>query len=138
MINYWVVEQKKDNNVNTDITALVTYGNYLIAGTAGNGVLISLDNGNSWSQKNTNLKNLNIKALIVDITQPIIPTIFAGTADGIFYSKNHGENWISMNRGLTNRYITNLIINENTRQLFAGTASDGIFAGKMSLNYGNQ
>lgn len=123
-------DKEKDNdNVNTNITALSAYTfseiNYIIAGTGGNGIYRSSNNGDSWEEVNGKLKNLHITALAVDTKNT---RIFVGTlAAGIFYSKNNDNQWLSNNRGLTNPHITALTINENTGEIFAGTAGGGIY-----------
>jgi photosystem II stability/assembly factor-like uncharacterized protein len=68
----------------------------LLAGTAGNGIFRSTDNGESWIAINSGLTNLNIESLWVSNSGEIL----AGTpAGGVFRSKDGGENWVPIGIG---------------------------------------
>ena len=79
--NYYVEALVKSPNNASD--------NTLFAGTNGNGVFISTNNGIDWASVNTGLNNLYIKALAISDTN-----IFAGTVSGIYRSTNNGVRWI--------------------------------------------
>ena len=64
-------------------------GNTLFAGTNGNGVFISTNNGIDWTQVNTGLNNIYVKVLAISDTN-----IFAVTGIGIYRSTNNGASWI--------------------------------------------
>ena len=69
---------------------------YLLAGTAGEGVYRSADNGESWTSCNTNLTNLMVHSLFVDAQGDL----FAGSTDGaIFRSMDNGESWTLLSTG---------------------------------------
>ena len=79
--NYYVEALVKSPNNASD--------NTLFAGTNGNGVFISTNNGIDWAQVNTGLNNYYIKALAISGRN-----IFAGTGIGIYRSTNNGSSWI--------------------------------------------
>ncbi|MES2593441.1 MAG: hypothetical protein V4608_16280 [Bacteroidota bacterium] len=111
------------------VTTIVSDGTKMYAGTnvaygnGGGGVLVSTDNGVNWTQSNTGLTNLNIRAILISGSN-----IFAGTyGGGIFLSTDNGANWTAMNTGLSNtssKKIYSLAIIGTT--LFAGT-DDGLY-----------
>ncbi len=95
-------------------------------GLQGDGVLLSSNNGNSWTAVNTNLSNNWVISLANKGD-----TIFAGTYNGgVFLSSNNGNSWDSVNTGLTNRVVHAIAIKGNS--IFAGT-KDGMY---LSTNNG--
>lgn len=60
------------------------------AATLPDGVLVSADNGESWSRKNEGLTSLCTKVLEFDFGKRIM---YVGTLNGLFYSENYGESW---------------------------------------------
>ena len=101
------------------VASLAVSGNNIFAGTYGDGVFLSLNNGNSWTAVNSGLTNQFVNALTISGIN-----IFAGTNDGVFLSTNNGNYWsadgielygvyaflISGNNiyaGTTNIYISN-------------------------------
>ncbi|HEY9674388.1 MAG TPA: hypothetical protein V6D11_23315 [Waterburya sp.] len=103
----------------------------MFAGTAGNGVFYSADNGNNWTSVNTGLTTQNITALGISKSNG---QLFAGTVNGIiFRSEDEGKNWVEVNPGLTNTDVTAIAVNaqETTQekvqeQIFVGTAGGGV------------
>jgi len=81
---------------NKSVTALAVMGNILYAGTHQYGVLRSTDAGNSWTEVNNGLTDLQIRRLAVMGT-----TLYAGTEDGAFRLADNGDSWIPINAGLT-------------------------------------
>jgi len=62
-------------------------GNYIFAGTNGNGVYISSNNGQNWTQ--TSLNNHFISSLAISGN-----TVVAGLLDGgVYISSNNGQSW---------------------------------------------
>lgn len=106
--------------------ALAVCNNDLFAGSAGNGVLLSKDNGTTWTEVNNGLSDLTVQSLAV-----IGSTIFAGTYQGgVFISTDQGASWKNANSGLPNFNITALAVSGNT--IYAITES-GLF---RSVNNG--
>jgi len=70
------------------VTCFATKGNYVFAGTCG-GVFLSTDNGNSWTEKNTDLTIQSVQAIVTSGNN-----IFVGTyLGGVFISTNNGGSW---------------------------------------------
>ena len=80
---------------NKSVTALAVMGNILYAGTHQYGVLRSTDTGNSWTEVNSGLIDLQIRELAV--TED---TLYAGTYDGAFRLTDGGDSWTEINSGL--------------------------------------
>ena len=114
-----------NGNISQNVVALVVSGPALFAGTWGNGIFLSTDNGANWTTVNSGLTVSFIRTLIVKDNN-----LFAGSDSGIFLSTNHGASWAPVNSGLTNSLIGTLAVNGNN--LFASTDS-GIF---LSSNNG--
>ena len=103
------------------INCFAISGSKIYAGTNGDGVFYTTNNGSSWIAINNGLTNLIIYSLSVSGSN-----IYAGTYGScIFISTNNGTNWNASNNGLTNLRIMSLAISGTT--IFAGTNSRGIF-----------
>jgi photosystem II stability/assembly factor-like uncharacterized protein len=97
----------------------------IYAGTAMHGVLLSKDDGNTWSFANTGLPpGVTINALTFDTdTQQL----WAATTSGVYRSDNRGESWQALNTGLPASVVVysvqpDTIVAGGTRGLiFAGT-----------------
>jgi hypothetical protein len=90
------------------------------------GVIISTNNGGSWSGVGIGLTPYLVHSLAVSGTN-----IFAGTCgSGVFLSTDGGTNWSTVNNGLANDSVWSLAI--SGIKLFAGT-NGGIF---LSTNNG--
>ncbi|MHB9011445.1 MAG: hypothetical protein ACYC49_04380 [Ignavibacteriaceae bacterium] len=97
---------------------------YIFAGTVGNGVSRSTDNGDNWQQINTGLVTSGyVSSLAINISGHIFAGISGGVG-GIFYSTDNGNNWFQT--GFANNIeVRSLAINTNG-YIFAGTFS-GLF-----------
>jgi hypothetical protein len=101
---------------NNDILSLAISGNYLFAGTNGNGVYYTTNDGQSWTQ--TSLNNKTVSSLAVSGSN-----IYAGVAsDGVYTSTNNGQDWTQIRSACT-VYSLNI----NGIYLFAGTYNKGIY-----------
>jgi len=112
------------------VYALAVSGGNLFAGTERGGVLLSTDNGTSWTQ--SGLTNTNVGALAVSGTN-----LFAGTSPngggsggGVFLSTNNGTSWTAVNTGLTNTSVSSLAVSDSN--LFAGTSGGGVWTRPLS------
>jgi|WetSurMetagenome_2_1015567.scaffolds.fasta_scaffold27239_3 photosystem II stability/assembly factor-like uncharacterized protein len=121
----WV---QMSNGMGSDqwIHALASIGTNIFAGTDSNGVYLSTNNGESWSEINSGLTNKCVYTFAVSGNN-----IFSGTADGVFLSTNNGGNWTAVNNGLTCNEVWTLTASGTN--LFAGTYPDGVF---LSTNNG--
>jgi uncharacterized repeat protein (TIGR01451 family) len=105
----------------------------LWAGSSDQGVLISHDNGDTWSFSNEGLDNWNIYALAVDNT-PATPTVFAGAMGGVYRSDDGGIHWSSASTGLSSSPVYSLLLDTRVTPalLYAGT-KQGVY---RSSDYG--
>jgi hypothetical protein len=118
-------------NWSISVNALLFSGTQLFAGTYGKGVLLSADNGNTWTEVNNGLPSLNVISLAA-----IGTNLFAGTRDaGVFKSSNNGNSWISVNNGLNNIYISSLVAHGTN--LFAASVTRSPNTGGVYLSQNN-
>ncbi|MBL7127879.1 MAG: T9SS type A sorting domain-containing protein [Ignavibacteria bacterium] len=99
---------------NKDVTSFANIGNYIFAGTWGDGVLFSTNNGVNWTQT---ALNKTVRSLFSSGN-----ILFAGSqSNGIYISTNNGASWIQKNEGFGLIIPTSnaLIISNN--YIFAGT-----------------
>ena len=79
-----------------NVNAIVSSDTNLFAGIVGKGVILSTDNGTSWSEVDTGLTCSNVTSLSIKGKN-----IFAGTySGGIFLSSNNGLTWTASDSGL--------------------------------------
>ena len=98
----------------------------VFAGSHGNGVFCSTNNGENWHTVNNGLTYSDINSLMLKDSN-----LFAGTKyGGIFRSSNNGGNWFVVNNGLTSLSVNTLFAKD--QYIFTGTTS-GIF---LSTNNG--
>jgi photosystem II stability/assembly factor-like uncharacterized protein len=114
------------NEPHADVACLAAYpnktgGTNLFAGTVGNGVFLSTDNGTSWTP--TGLKDNYIVALVANGT-----TLLAATdGNGVCVSTDNGTTWTQtmLNTYTNGNYVSSVAISGTN--LFAGTLYNGIF-----------
>ena len=117
--NTWTTVNNGLTSLN--ITALVSSGPKLFAGSITGGVCRSTDNGSHWTPVNSGLTNNEIEALAVCGSR-----LFAGTLQGgVFVSTNDGTNWTQVNTGLTSMYISTIAVSDTV--IFAGSPQAGVF-----------
>jgi photosystem II stability/assembly factor-like uncharacterized protein len=97
----------------------------IYAGTAGKGLLRTVDGGDSWTSLDNVLKDRSITALAVSDTGTVF---YAGTADGgVYRSTDAGNGWAQLNVGLTMPGVRSLAVDpQNAETVYAGTPG-GIF-----------
>ena len=99
-----------------DVYALAVSGTNILAGTQGNGIFISTNNGNTWTVVNNGLTGFG---LFVNSFAVLGSNIFAGTSEGIFLTTNNGTYWNKLYTGLpTNGRVHALIVSGT--KIFAG------------------
>lgn len=118
-----------DNNAGTwtnstqltdEITSFCKLNNTLFAGSHVNGVLMSPDNGETWSA-----------TALADTTDHWVNAVSSGTSrlfagvddKGVFYSDDMGVSWIAT--GLNNRTVNALLVADNL--IYAGTENTGVY-----------
>lgn len=86
----------------------------------GDGVYKSTDSGAHWTPANTNLRNTDVRTLVIDTKAP--QTLYAGTDRGVFKSLNGGASWMLASKGLPAGFVHALVMAPNqSRLLYAGT-----------------
>ena len=102
------------------VRTFLVNGTTVLAGTSSTGVWSSADNGTTWTQINTGLTFLDVKALAGSGS-----TLYAGTnGGGIFRSIDNGTTWTTLNTGLTNPVINAFAISGT--DVFAATNGNGV------------
>ena len=111
-----------------NINCIASDGTNIFAGTNGQGVFLSSNNGSSWTAVNNGLPGWSpVYSFAISGTN-----IFAGIYGGVFLSSNNGSSWTAVNNGLTNNTVSSLAISGTN--IFAGTYGDGVF---LSSNNGS-
>jgi choice-of-anchor A domain-containing protein/uncharacterized repeat protein (TIGR01451 family) len=113
----WTLTNLKE----VDVRSLCYFGNTLYAGTWGDGVYKSEDNGTTWTAFNTGLENFDaISALTADASG----NIFAGTMGGGIFKLFNGEsNWYHYD--LENNLISTLA--STPTAIFASVYGGGLY-----------
>lgn len=84
-------------------------------------MMLVLFSAAQWTEVNTGLTNLNVRAMASDGSH-----LYTGTeGGGVFLSENEGQSWTAINNGLSNLSITSLAISGT--QVFAGTQGGGVY-----------
>ena len=104
------------------VTCLAVSGPNLFAGIAYYpGVLLSTNEGGTWTEADSGLGDMIVNSLVVSGTN-----LFAGTqGDGVFRSTNNGGLWTQVDSGLTDFEIFSMAVSGTI--LFAGTYYGGVF-----------
>jgi len=114
------VQHSGDLNAGSVMT-LYSNSTNIYAGTFGEGVFFTTNNGTNWTNIKGNLPNSYIKALII-----IDSNLYAGMGYyGVMRTSNNGALWSSQNAGLNNRFVQAFANFGNW--LFAGTRKGGVF-----------
>jgi len=117
--------QKTNFPSTAEVNSITINGSIIFAGTNGDGIFVSTDNGDSWSSINEGLDSKIIHTIFIQGT-----LIFAGTEAGASISTNNGLNWTSINSGLAGKGVWSFAISKNSSgsvTVFAGTWS-GIYS----------
>jgi hypothetical protein len=119
------VQMPNGMGTNQTVREFTTLGINIFAGTQGNGVFLTTNNGENWIPRGLTY------ATILSLNT-IGTNIFAGTwGSGIYLTTNSGESWNWSNNGLTNLNI--YAIASSRDNIFTGTYGGGVF---LSTNNG--
>lgn len=99
----------------------VTSGGTLVAGTSGEGIMVSFDSGRNWLKANGALRGRDVWAVGVDDAGRIYAATNGG---GVLRSVDDGRTWRQVNTGLTAPYVGSLFVIGH--EVYAGTA-EGVF-----------
>lgn len=92
---------------------------FIFAGTDGDGIFVSTDDGENWTSSNKGLQDTFIHTIMIWGN-----TIFAGTETGVSVSTDNGENWRSINSGLSGLGVWSLAVSRDAAgdtTVFAGS-----------------
>lgn len=107
------------------VTALVSYGSYVLAGISGNEELFrSTDNGLTWTQSNT-----GFRADLIDQISALHEkngVFYAGGFDALYKSTDLGVTWTLSNTGIYPGSTINDITSMGN-DLYAATGTNGIY-----------
>ncbi len=109
---------------NAAVNTIVTRDSYIFAGTNGDGIFVSADNGENWDSSNAGLQSKVIHSFLI-----IGNTVFAGTEAGVSISTDNGKSWDSINSGLSGMGVWSLAVS------FGASGDTTIFAGTWSGIY---
>lgn len=122
----WTQASNGLGSLTTVVNCLAVSGTTLIAGTDGEGVYVSTNDGGSWFAATTGITDPFVRSMVASGSN-----IFVGTNGGGFYvSTDMGASWKQSNEGLTSTYVSGLKI--FGQYLYAGTAgASGSPGGKV-------
>ncbi len=114
------------------VNTIVIRDSSIFAGTNGDGIFVSTNNGENWKSINEGLQSKLIHTILIN--GKTLPAgharIFAGTETGVSVSTDNGENWRSINSGLSGLGVWSLGVSPDSAgdtTIFAGCWS-GIYS----------
>jgi photosystem II stability/assembly factor-like uncharacterized protein len=99
------------------VTTVLIKGNRIFAGTNGNGLYLSDNNGDTWTAATNGLLDSHIATLVADNTN-IYTADFVGH---VYKSTDNGLNWSNMSDGIVSEYYTLISLAVKDNYLYAGT-----------------
>lgn len=106
-------------------------------GTATSGVVVSKDNGKTWSKTSGAVDNIPVSSIASDPKRP--DYIYVGTIQAFYLSRDNGQTWSRRGGGLSLGNFTSILINpSNTDEIILSSALDtdgGIY---ISSDAGNK
>lgn len=100
--NNW---EATNSSFDQSVRSIAVMGSVVFVGTYDEGIIRSMDKGNSWSKVNNGLiyRNSTINSLSRIGTQ-----LFAGTEDGVYFSRDSGRLWLNVTNNLKDSYVMSL------------------------------
>lgn len=106
-----------NKNFAQNVISLLTFNNYIFAGTAGSGIYYTTNSGVNWTQ--TTINNKVVNALAKKDSY-----ILAGTnTTGAYYSTDNGANWVQSS--ISSLTVKAFCVVDST--VFAGTFTGGVY-----------
>lgn len=90
-----------------------------ISGYGPGHVLKTTNGGTTWNDLTSNLPDVPVNAFAIDPDNA--KHLFIGTDIGVLYSVDDGASWVPYMEGLPNVVVNELVVQEGTKQLYAGT-----------------
>jgi len=98
----------------------------LYVGLYSNGILKSVDGGESWTRAERGLPIDTVKAIAVDPSNPAI--VYAGLAHaGVFRTRDGGGDWTEVGLGLGNKSVSSLAIDPSRPSVIYAGTDEGVF-----------
>ena len=131
--------------ITVKVNSIVIRDSSIFAGTNGDGIFVSTNNGENWKSINEGLQSKVVHTILVNgktlsarqsplDSEGSLTTgqtrIFAGTETGVSVSTDNSENWRSINSGLSGLGVWSLGISADTvgdTTIFAGS-SNGVYS----------
>lgn len=110
------------------VNTLAISGSNIFAGTDGDGIFVSTDNGENWVSNSTGLQSKVIHTIFIKDTNT-----FAGTETGASVSTDYGLNWSTINSGLSGSGVWSFAAINST--IFAGTWNGVYRSGNNGINW---
>ena len=123
---------KKNNGLtNLFVHCIAVNDSDVFAGTYGNGIFYSKNNGDSWTQLKSNLpENLFVSLIAIFPNKLGNKSLIVGTNNGVFLSMDYGTSWTKINNGLDTNYVMTVIITNSdmlgNSEIFLSTKGQGI------------
>jgi photosystem II stability/assembly factor-like uncharacterized protein len=112
---------------NSVLTMAISPANVIYAGLDTGGIVISNNNGDTWTQYSFSTSLVNAIAFSAN------GHVLVGTGkNGVFESTNNGSSWIQINSGLTNTSINTLVF-DNNNYLYCGTGGSSVFRSSQPI-----
>ncbi|MFN2502001.1 MAG: hypothetical protein ABR530_08320, partial [Pyrinomonadaceae bacterium] len=125
---------------NDDVFAIHTSAarpNTIWVGTATSGVLVSRDQGKTWTRTGGAVDNIPVSSIMSDPKRP--DYVYVGTTQAFYLTRNGGETWNRRGGGLTLGNFTSILINPvNTDEILISSSvvtDGGVF---ISTDAGNK
>lgn len=93
-------------------------------------VFRSDDRGKTWNNLRSNLPEENVLTIAEDPQNEQV--LYLGTDSGIYVSFDMGEKWHKFKNGLPKISVNQIVIDDKTKMLYAGTQNRGVFKGNIS------
>ncbi len=117
---------KISDGLDAHITTIYTSANVpgtIWAGTATSGVIVSTDDGLTWTKTNSSPDGIPVSSIASDPKQP--NHIYVGTIHSLYLSRDGGRTWIRRGGNLPLGNFTSILINpSNTKEIFVSSAHE--------------
>jgi photosystem II stability/assembly factor-like uncharacterized protein len=117
--------------IDTSVTSIITVGSTLFAGTYGDGIFRSTNDGASWTPVDSGLGTANSYVTALGSSAS---NIYAGFDNGVFLSTDYGNSWKSVGFSLPNSQTPEIkALAIGGKYIFAGISQNGLY---LSTNSG--